>query len=88
MTDSRSILSMVARQAASAPTSPPAVNEKKTSSSRRMTSRRPTSAASGNPLLIPLPKHARSGVTPKCSWAPPSARRNPVTISSKTSSAP
>src|SRR5437899_1110174 len=40
------------------------------------------------PLDIPLPKQAKSGTTPKCSWAPPSARRNPVTISSKIRSAP
>ena len=53
-----------------------------------MISRRPTTAESGNPFAIALPKHARSGMTPKRSCAPPSARRNPVTTSSKISTAP
>src|SRR2546425_3164187 len=66
---------IVARAAASESASPPNVTEKKISSKTSMISRRPTTAASGNPLAIALPKQARSGTTPNRSWAPPSARR-------------
>ena len=40
------------------------------------------------PLAIALEKQARSAVTPNRSWAPPSAQRKPVHISSKTRRAP
>ena len=53
-----------------------------------MTSRRPAKAATGKPPPMALAKVHRSGVTPKYSWAPPSARRKPVRVSSKTISTP
>ena len=45
-------------------------------------------AATGNPPPSPFAIVVRSGVTPKYSWAPPRANRNPVMTSSKMSSAP
>ena len=51
-------------------------------------SRAADDAASGRPLAMPLPNVARSGTTPKCSCAPPTAQRKPLTISSKIRSAP
>ena len=53
-----------------------------------MTSRRPPKAPTGKPPPITLPKHHRSGRTPRSSDAPPAPRRNPVMTSSKISSAP
>ena len=40
------------------------------------------------PLPSALPKQTRSACTPKCSCAPPGARRKPVMTSSNTASAP
>lgn len=51
-------------------------------------SARPATALTGQPPASALPYTARSGVTPKCRAAPPSASRNPVMTSSKTSTAP
>ena len=45
-------------------------------------------AAIEKPFAMPLPNVARSGFTPKRACAPPASRRNPVTISSKMTSAP
>ena len=53
-----------------------------------MTSARPPKAPTCRPPPMTLPKHDRSGVTPKRSCAPPRASRKPVITSSKTSSAP
>ena len=56
----------VADAAASDTASPPNVLEMKVVVAIcSMTSARPTTAASGYPLAIALPKAARSGVTPK-----------------------
>jgi hypothetical protein len=51
--------------AASASVSPPKVLDTNTSSNSRISSRGPTTAASGRPLAMPLPNVARSGTTPK-----------------------
>ena len=79
----------LAAAAASESASPPNVVKKKTSLSRScITSRRPVSTDSGIPLATALEKHARSAFTSKNCCAPPSARRNPVHISSNTRSTP
>ena len=82
------ILPITALAAARAMASPPKVPEKKMSSMRRMYWRRPTTAEMGKPLAMPLPKAARSGVTPNRVWAPPRWKRKPVMVSSKMSRAP
>ncbi len=53
-----------------------------------MSARPPTPPAIGYPPATALPSTVRSGVTPKYPAAPPMPNRNPVTTSSKTSSAP
>ena len=68
--------------------SPPNVKEKNTSSISFMISFFPTTAEMGKPLAMLFPKAARSGLTPKSSWAPPIAYRNPVIISSRINRAP
>ena len=48
----------------------------------------PPKAPTGSPPPMTLPKHHRSGVTPKRSAAPPRASRKPVITSSNSSRAP
>ena len=48
----------------------------------------PPIAATGKPPPSPLAIVVMSGITPKNSWPPPRANRNPVITSSKISSAP
>jgi hypothetical protein len=80
---------MVAFVAARLSASPPNVVKKKTSFSHSfITSARPVRALTGMPLATAFEKHARSARTPYRCCAPPSARRKPVHISSKTSKAP
>ncbi len=57
-------------------------------SSVSMTSRRPTTADSGTPLLMALESIVRSGVTPYSACAPPRPVLKPDSTSSKSRSAP
>ena len=57
-------------------------------SSRSRMSLRPTTQAPGRPPATILAKLDRSGVMPNATCAPPGETRNPVTTSSKISSAP
>ena len=70
------------------PDSVPAWYTGPTGATRRISSARPPYAATGSPPPITLPRHVRSGCTPKRDCAPPYATRNPVITSSKTSTAP
>ena len=86
---------MTAIAAASEWVSAPCVVDSRNTRSREsrsppssISSRRPASADTAKPLPSALPNVERSGVTPYTPCAPASDQRNPVIISSKTSTTP